>query len=539
MARASQIAGMLCFLLLHLVLLPRVAWSGELERAEVETFVGTDYLVGEPLGDLPVYPLFAAPTGDNPSKPALLGYAFETMDFLEVRGFSGKPLNALVVLDVEGRFRHAQLISHKEPLFLRAGKAKQLQQFTQQIEGLTLQHQVDIGYASDPPERDAQHARLQGVLNGTVSIQAISRAIFESAATVAAIKLNIDALEQDIKKHRDPNDQSWRVAVDMDKLSETAAAASPPQAAPPVRLASSPAWHQLWRKRWLDLLVLGLGLLILSALLWRSRALSTSHRRMKRGRSAYALFTLFFIGWHAQGQLTIVNLTAALEAWRGGSDLAFMLNDPMTVVLWAFVGVSLVVWGRGTFCGWLCPFGALQEWTSIISRRLGLRARRLPQRLDQRLKWLKYAVLVALLGAVWWAPAWSDALLEVEPFKTAISLRFDRDWPYVAWALAMLGLSAIVYRGYCRYICPLGAALAVLSVLRRWDWIARRTECGTPCQSCRHRCAYQAIAPDGAVQYSECFQCLDCVAIYQDPQACLPLIRMNKATRPQMNRGST
>ena len=73
------------------------------------------------------------------------------------------------------------------------------------------------------------------------------------------------------------------------------------------------------------------------------------------------------------------------------------------------------------------------------------------------------------------------------------------------------------------------AALAVLGQLRRWRWIPRKAECGTPCQTCRHRCAYQAITPAGAAQYEECFQCLDCVAVYQDPRQCLPLVRRGQA----------
>ena len=44
-------------------------------------------------------------------------------------------------------------------------------------------------------------------------------------------------------------------------------------------------------------------------------------------------------------------------------------------------------------------------------------------------------------------------------------------------------------------------------------------------QTCRHRCDYQSISPTGQVAYSECFQCLDCVAIYQDDKRCLPLIQ--------------
>ena len=119
-------------------------------------------------------------------------------------------------------------------------------------------------------------------------------------------------------------------------------------------------------------------------------------------------------------------------------------------------------------------------------------------------------------------------MVEIEPFKTSISMGFQRDWPYVAWAVACLGLSLLVFRGCCRYICLLGAALAIMGKLRLWAWLPRRAECGTPCQTCRHGCGYQAITVQGKIDYNECFQCLDCVTDYQDDQRCLPLIRDRK-----------
>ena len=145
------------------------------------------------------------------------------------------------------------------------------------------------------------------------------------------------------------------------------------------------------------------------------------------------------------------------------------------------------------------------------------------------LKNVKYVVLAAIAVAVIIGGPWADKMVEIEPFKTSISMGFQRDWPYVAWAMACLGLSVLVFRGYCRYICPLGAALAVMGKLRQWAWLPRRAECGTPCQTCRHGCGYQAITVQGKIDYDECFQCLDCVTDYQDDQRCLPLIRDRKA----------
>jgi polyferredoxin len=245
----------------------------------------------------------------------------------------------------------------------------------------------------------------------------------------------------------------------------------------------------------------------------------------------FLLFTIGFIGYYAQGQLSIVNITGLIQALVAGRSLEFFLYDPVSLVLWAFVTVSLFAWGRGTFCGWLCPFGALQELTGKLGQALRLPQVRLRARADGWLKLLKYAVLAIILGSAAMAPAWTDALVEFEPFKTAITLVFVRSWPFVAWALGLLVLSMVWYKFFCRYLCPFGGALALLGRVRVWSWLARRKECGTPCQTCRHRCEYQAITPAGRVQYDECFQCLDCVVIYESDEKCAPLMLELKRAR--------
>ncbi len=293
-----------------------------------------------------------------------------------------------------------------------------------------------------------------------------------------------------------------------------------------VELASSDqkTWHSIWLDRWMELIVLVGGLAVLVWALREPSWLVLNPQRMTRFRVGYLLFTLCFIGWYAQGQLSIVNLTAVVQAIQAGRSLSFFMYDPMTVLLWAFVAVTFFFWGRGTFCGWLCPFGALQELVSLLTRRLGISWIRVPHRWDERLKKIKYGVLVALLIFSAASVTWTDRLVEVEPFKTSITLNFVRAWPFVLWAVALVLVSAFFYKGYCRYLCPLGAGMGVLGKLRRWDWIARRSECGQPCQRCRSDCAYQAIDKQGAVDYDECFQCMDCVVIYESDSLCVPRI---------------
>jgi len=291
------------------------------------------------------------------------------------------------------------------------------------------------------------------------------------------------------------------------------------------------SWHSVWWQRRWELAALAAGLVVLGAALLMQKRL-VAGRRLAWFRRAYLLYTVGFIGYSAQGQLSIVNITGVMQALSAGRSLEFLLFDPMTVVLWAFVLLSLLLWGRGTFCGWLCPFGALQECSARLGRLLHLPQVRLRHAWHARLKRIKYVLLAAVLASVFVPGQATDKLVELEPFKTAITLGFVRSWPYVAYAAGLLLASGMVYKFFCRYLCPFGGALALLGRMRMLNWIARYTECGTPCQTCRHRCDYQAIAPSGKVDYDECFQCMDCVAIYDSDQLCALRIIERKRVLP-------
>ena len=282
----------------------------------------------------------------------------------------------------------------------------------------------------------------------------------------------------------------------------------------------SKSWPGIWRDRRWELAVLATGLLVLGAALAMQKRLTAGAVRFDLFRCIYLVFTIGFVGYFAQGQLSIVNVTSVIQALMAHRGLDFLLFDPMTVSLWAFVLVSLLLWGRGTFCGWLCPFGALQELTGKLARWLRVPQIRIKPQWDRRFKRVKYVALAGIIASAFFSSEITDKLVELEPFKTAITLNFVRSWPYVVYALGLLLASGMVYKFFCRYLCPFGASLALLGRIRLLDWIPRYRECGTPCQTCRHRCEYQAIEPSGKVDYQECFQCMDCVVIYASDQQC-------------------
>ena len=294
--------------------------------------------------------------------------------------------------------------------------------------------------------------------------------------------------------------------------------------AEPNKIEPRPVWLAAIIERWLDLIglaVFGAGLFWL--LLQRQRTVA-AHPLFPRLRLGALITMTVFVGWYGQGQLSIVTPLATISTLVEGGSFLFLLYDPFSLLLWTIVLVSLFVFGRGFFCGWLCPYGALQELSHRLARWLKLPNFRLPDLWDRRLKWVKYAVLAVLVVATFLSMPLADGLVEVEPFKTAITLNFVRSWPFIVYAAFWLVLGLFLFKSFCRYVCPLGAFLALTDRVRQLAWIQRREECGSPCQLCRVRCHYQAIESNGRVDYAECFQCLDCVTIHGDDNTCVPLI---------------
>lgn len=276
-----------------------------------------------------------------------------------------------------------------------------------------------------------------------------------------------------------------------------------------------------------DLLVLG-GFLALVFVLMTFNRPFVRRREYRLVRYSVLAATLGFVGWWGQGQLSILTPIATLSAAMAGKSLSFLLYDPFSLVIWIAAIIGFFIWGRALFCGWLCPFGAMQEFVGAVAKRLGVRQVTVSARWDRRLKLLKYVVLAGLVATLFYRPEQVETAAEVEPFKTAISVFFQREWYYVFYAVICLLASAVVFKAYCRYLCPLGALMAIGGWLRLTPWIKRRAECGSPCQLCKVKCEYKAIKPSGKIDYSECFGCLDCVDIYEDRNKCVPLIVIDK-----------
>ncbi len=307
-----------------------------------------------------------------------------------------------------------------------------------------------------------------------------------------------------------------------------AVAAAPVDASADEATAQSMLWQKIWRDKQPEIAGLAAMLLVLTLVFFFQSYFTRNARFFHWFRIAYLTVTLVFLGWYANAQLSVVNLMALFGALVSGFSWQAFLLDPLTFILWFSLAAALLFWGRGAYCGWLCPFGALQELTNRIAKALRIPQWTLPWGLHERLWPVKYMIFLGLFGASLMSIEQAEHLAEVEPFKTAIVLKFIRAWPFVVYALGLLAAGLFVERFYCRYLCPLGAALAIPARLRMFDWLKRYKECGSPCQTCANECPVQAIHPTGEINPNECVNCLHCQVLYQSHEKCPVVIRQDK-----------
>ncbi len=324
------------------------------------------------------------------------------------------------------------------------------------------------------------------------------------------------------------------------RLPEAYVKTEQPPAPAAVATASPPRselWKRIWEQKAGQIVILAIAIGFLTVIFFFQNNLVRYPRLTRWMRDGFLLFTLVWIGWYAQAQLSVVNVFVFANALIGDFRWEYFLLEPLIFILWCSVAASLIFWGRGAFCGWLCPFGALQELVNRVAQTLKVPQYRVPWSLHERLWPLKYLIFLALLGISVYSLKDAERLAEIEPFKTAIVLHFVREWPFVTFVLVLLVVGLFVERFYCRYLCPLGAALAIPGKLAMFDWLKRYRNCGDPCHLCAQDCMVQAITPHGDINPNECLHCLNCQVKYFDDTVC-PVMILKKSKSGKTDPGS-
>jgi NosR/NirI family transcriptional regulator, nitrous oxide reductase regulator len=240
-----------------------------------------------------------------------------------------------------------------------------------------------------------------------------------------------------------------------------------------------------------------------------------------------AFLVLAFVSFFRKSKplkyVTLVAAVAFLGVWKSllisivnvfgllGGNLPIFRPNLAWYLLAVVTVVSTVLWGR-VYCGRICAFGAL---TQLVDAVMPNRWQwNVPRAIEKRAAWIKYGILG---GALLYFVVTSDPLIYpyIEPFwMFGLHLRT----PVLLAMLGALLIASIFVRNlYCRFFCPLGAFLGVLSNLTVFR-IKRWSECNT-CKICQKACEWGAIDGPKIIK-TECVRCDDCERLYHDTKKC-------------------
>ena len=280
------------------------------------------------------------------------------------------------------------------------------------------------------------------------------------------------------------------------------APASPPPAEQggfdfPDEEEEAPTWAEDIRAQAVDLaLVAGFSVL----------AFISFFKKSVRLKYVTLVAAVLFLGFYKSLLISIVNVFGLL-----GGNLPIFRYNLAWYLLAAITLVSTVLWGR-VYCGRICAFGA---FTQLLDATLPSRWRvNIPRAIEQRASWIKYGILISVIA---YFLLTKDPLIYpyVEPFwMFGLHLRT----PVLLTLLGTLLITTVFVRNaYCRFLCPLGAFLGIVSNLTVFR-IKRWSECST-CRICEKTCEWGAIRGPKIVM-TECVRCDDCERLYADEKKC-------------------
>jgi len=199
------------------------------------------------------------------------------------------------------------------------------------------------------------------------------------------------------------------------------------------------------------------------------------------------------------------------------SEGAFVQNIQQSSVtlMWLVLGLTLLF--GPVFCGWICPFGTVEEFVGKIGRNIFKKRYNnfIPFKLDKLLKYLRYVVL--LLVVILTATSGKLLFSNIDPYFALFNIWSSE---VTRLSLLVLGLvligSLFVERPWCKYLCPFGALLGIFNLFRIVK-LKRNEKTCINCKACDRACPMNInISTSKVVSNHQCISCLLCT----DEMAC-------------------
>jgi polyferredoxin len=238
-------------------------------------------------------------------------------------------------------------------------------------------------------------------------------------------------------------------------------------------------------------------------------------------------FLMWVRYFESQGQTRYVERPAGVDGWlpiAGLMNLKYFfvthhvsaVHPAAMVLVVLFLLSSLLL--KKTFCSWLCPVGTISEGLWKLGRKLFHRNFAVPRWLDLPLRSLKYLLMAFFLFIVISvsAEALNDFL--IAPFGIIADvkmLNFFREMGLLGMTVVamLILLSVVIQNFWCRFLCPYGALMGLVSTLSLVR-IRRDAEACIDCGKCNKACP-SGLPVDRLLQIRsvECTSCMECVAV--------------------------
>lgn len=290
-------------------------------------------------------------------------------------------------------------------------------------------------------------------------------------------------------------------------------------------------WSDILAPQWVDI-GLTSALIVL--------ALVSFNRRSRPLKYATLAFTLGYMGFTKSTMISVTDIFRVVDSGKAvlaipsadlsmaavGSAAASAFPDFKYSISWyifaGFTVLSTLVWGR-LYCGRICAWGAFTHWLDAVLPK-SLR-KDPPVWLERRANNVKYGLLGAVI-VYYLATHHVNVYRYVEPFWMFTWTATPLLW---AMLVALVLVTVVVRNAYCRFLCPVGAALGLIAQVTTLLPIKRWAECKT-CKICERTCDWGAIQGPKIVK-RECVRCDDCERVYADKDACVHWLIIVKKER--------
>lgn len=171
---------------------------------------------------------------------------------------------------------------------------------------------------------------------------------------------------------------------------------------------------------------------------------------------------------------------------------------------------AIIIMGP-VFCGWICPFGTLQDIFARLGKKLGIKKYVMPAKLKKVLAFSRY---ILLFITVLITADFIFNILSLDPRANFTVLLGGRTLTVTGWIIIFifLGISMFFERPFCNYLCIEGAKFGLLSSARPFTIIRNKETC-VGCNKCNRSCPMNInVSSYGQVRSLQCINCMECVA---------------------------